>query len=180
MSSVLSGWSIDPDVDTRTTLGRMARLVQKALMRPETIYAANQVIAAVNARDTSSQIGAIRSYMTARFRFVGNPLGIDGQMQQIKPAVFMLDDIDARGFTQGACDDAAVLIAALGMANAIEARFRAVAFCEANGACAADAPFSHVITDLYDDEKWVALDVTKPSDLDRPPAVARELIYAVS
>lgn len=180
MSSLLSGWSIDPDVDARTTLGRMARLVQKALMRPATIYAANQVIAVPNARDYPGQIAAIRSFMLRRFRFVGNPLGIDGQMQQIKPAVFMLDDIDARGFTQGACDDAAVLIATLGMASALPARFRAIAFCDSRSACDGTEPFSHVIADLYDGERWVPLDVTKPLDLDRPPLVAREMVYAVS
>lgn len=183
----LDGWSIDTDVDARTTLGRMATMAVRAMSDPSVVHAANQVVAIANSRDYAAQIGAISNFMQHRFRFVGNPIGT----QTIRPPGFtgdprrpgMLEDIDVRGFTQGACDDAAVLIATLGMANALEARFRAVAFCHRSletVVCDSTEPFSHVIADLYDGTDWVPLDVTKPYDLDRAPQIARTLIYNVS
>ncbi len=163
------GWSIDTDVDAKTTLIRMARLATKALNDPAVIYAANNVIAIAHARDYPAQVGAIRAFMNSYFKFVTNPIGT----QTIRPPAFLLNDMQTRGFTQGACDDAALLIATLGMANGIPARFRAIAFGDRS------APFTHVIADLNDGEDWVPLDVTRPYDLSRAPDVARTLTLEV-
>lgn len=179
-------WSIDTDVDARTTLGRMARLCTRAMSQPAVIYAANQVIAECEPRDFPAQIEAIRSFMDLCFKFVPNPLGT----QTIRPpgwttdrrAPGMLQDIERRGFTQGACDDAAVLVATLGMANGMPAQFRAIAFCvRLAGACDPSESYSHVIADLNDGSQWVSLDVTRPHDLGRPSdrEIARTLTYPV-
>lgn len=177
LRAALNGWSIDADVNARTTLGRMARFVQKAILDPQIVYSANRIIAIANSRDYPGQIAAIRAFLMRRFRFVGNPLGA----QAIRTPAFMLLDMAARGFTQGACDDAAVLAATLGTANAIPSRFRAIAFChkKVDGACSPE-PLSHVVADLFDGQEWIPLDVTKPYDMLRAPTIARELIYPLS
>src|SRR5579871_2886771 len=150
MRSAAGRWIIDTDVDAKTTLGRMAKLCDRAMLDPRVIHVANQVISNAPSRDTAAQIAAIRAFMDCSFYFVPNPVGT----QTIRPpgwtgdplAPGMLEDIAARGFTQGACDDAAVLIATLGMANGIEARFRAIAFCYLlNGGCDPTETYTHVI-----------------------------------
>jgi hypothetical protein len=182
-AAVLDRWSIDTDVDAKTTLLRMERMARRAVTAPDVVHSANAIITGARSRDYPAQIGAIRSFMERSFRFVTNPIGT----QTIRPPGYtsnprapgMLQDIEARGFTQGACDDAALLIAVLGMGNGIPARFRAIAFCSA-GECSDTEPFSHVVTDLHDGERWVALDVTRPFDMLRAPEIARELTLIIA
>jgi transglutaminase-like putative cysteine protease len=179
-------WIIDTDVDARTTLGRMAGLVRKALADPRVIHVANVVVMNAAPRDVDAQIREIYEFMISSFAFVPNPLGT----QTIRPpgwttvpgAPGMLQDIETRGITQGACDDAAVLIATLGMANGIPARFRALAFClSVDGVCDPLEAFTHVLCDLFDGHDWQELDVTRPTDIERPTAaeIARTLVFDV-
>lgn len=163
-----------PD-DANTTMGYMARLVRRALLDPYVVRRANEVIGAEGARDYPAQVDAIRQYLLAHFKFVDNPIGT----QRIQPPAFLLHDIDARGFTQGACDDAAVLVAALAMANGLPAEFTAYAFGHATGHPAVDnqVPFTHVIAHVFDGQQWDMLDVTRPADLYRLPDVVRTLAY---
>lgn len=180
-------WIIDTDVDARTTLSRMAKLANGVLADPRFIHFANRLIADAGAapRDTAAQIAAINDFLVSSFYFVPNPVGT----QTIRPpgwsrtpgAPGMLEDVLARGFTQGACDDAAVLAAALGMANGLEARFRALAFCYDVGRCDPLEAFTHVIADLWDGYGWVELDVTRPADRARPSSaeIARTLVFPV-
>lgn len=174
MTAAAGGWLIDTDVDARTTLGRMARFVRRAMSQAPVIYASNQVIGGVEPRAHLAQINRITEFLDSYFKFVPNPIGT----QTIRPpgwthnaqAPGMLEDIEARGYTQGACDDAAVLAATLGMANGLPARFRALAFNDRTDPTNRDAPFSHVVADLLDDSTgdWYPLDVTRPLDLERP------------
>lgn len=180
-------WIIDTDVDAKTTLGRMAKLCDRAMLDARVIHAANQIISSAAPRDTDGQIDAIREFMNCSFYFVPNPVGT----QTIRPpgwtddplAPGMLQDVQVRGFTQGACDDAAVLIATLGMANGIEARFRAIAFCYVlDGQCDPTEAYTHVIADLFDGGQWCELDVTRPKDIARPTSsdIAKQMVYIVS
>lgn len=181
----MTQWIIDTDVDARTTLGRMARLCEKAMREPAVIHVANRIISSAAPRDTSGQIEALRAFMDRSFYFVPNPIGT----QTIRPpgwtksaaAPGMLEDIERRGFTQGACDDAAVLIATLGMANGMPARFRAIAFCYLLGRCDPTEAYTHVIADLFDGQAWHELDVTRPADVARPCAaeISRTMVYDV-
>jgi hypothetical protein len=92
----------------------------------------------------------------------------------------MLHDIATKHMVLGACDDAAVLAAALGMAVALEARFTAYAFGHPTGTLAdRSAPFTHVITSLFDGQGWQLLDVTRPEDMTRLPEVIRTLTVDV-
>lgn len=176
MTAAAGDWIIDTDVDAKTTLGRMARLVTRAMTQPPVIYAANQVIGGIPPRATVDQIARITEFLDSYFKFVPNPIGT----QTIRPpgwtgnerAPGMLEDIEARGYTQGACDDAAVLAATLGMANGLPARFRALAFSDRNDPMArgSTAPYTHVVCDLLDENTgdWYPLDVTRPLELERP------------
>lgn len=176
-----AGWIIDTDVDAETTLGRMAKLARRAMLDPNVIYVANQVVAPAPSRDVQAQIESIYQFMDSSFVFVPNPL----TTQTIRPpgwtgkplAPGMLEDVATRGFTQGACDDAAVLVATLGMANGIPARFRAIAFTQED-----PDSYTHVIADLFDGEHWRELDVTRPDDRAQltDDDVAKSLIYNVS
>jgi hypothetical protein len=181
-------WIIDTDVDARTTLGRMAKMCDKAMLEDRVIHAANAVIVPfATSRDVPAQIEAIRQFMGCSFYFVPNPIGT----QTIRPpgwtkpprAPGMLQDVEARGFAQGACDDAAVLIATLGMANGIPARFRAIAFCYlVDGRCDPTETYTHVIADLFDGDDWCELDVTRPADRARPSdaEIAKTMFYEVT
>lgn len=169
-------WLIDSDVDARTTMLRMAKFCHKAMLDSYVVRTANDVIRVARSRDYSFQIAAISAYMQEHFVFVNNPVGV----QLIRDPRSMLLDIMERGTTQGACDDAAVLIATLGMANGIYARFRALAFCyQLLGQCDRSATYSHVITDLFNGSEWQELDVTKPFDQSRRTDVVRTLTLDV-
>lgn len=178
--SPAAGWIIDTDVTAETTLGRMAKLARRAMLDPNVIYVSNQIVAPAAARDVVAQIESIYDFMDSSFSFVPNPIGT----QTIRPpgwtgrqlAPGMLEDVGARGFTQGACDDAAVLIATIGMANGIPARFRAIELSDDPGA------YTHVVADLYDGAHWRELDVTRPDDRAQltDDDVVKSLVYNVS
>jgi len=168
----LTGWQVFTPDDAMSTMKLMEKQILRSLKDPFVIHTANEVIAGAQPRDYPSQIDAIRSYLETYFYFVDNPIGL----QKIQPIAYMLHDIAQRGMTQGACDDAADLVAALGMANGIAARLTAYAFGIKNaGVSPTDVPFTHVIADLYDGQRWVMLDVTRPDDMHRLPDVLRTL-----
>lgn len=165
-----AGWTIDADPNAERTLQKMAALCHAAMSNAYIVRYANEIIAAARPRDYRAQIGAIRLFGRSWFRFVDNPVGV----QRVRTPLDMITDVETIGYVQGACDDAAVLMATLGMADGIAARFRAVAF--AHRAAPDDSvPFSHVIADLFAGDGWDALDVTKPDDLQRPPHIVRTL-----
>lgn len=166
--SVGAGWVIDASPNAQDTLQQMAHLVRQALRDGAVVRYANEIIENTRPRDYPAQVEAIRLFGEQYFKFVNNPIG----EQRIRTPRDMIQDIESKGFAWGACDDAAVLLATLGMADALPARFRAVAFGR-TVAGDATAPLSHVIADLWDGHSWCALDVTKPYDMLRSPAIVR-------
>jgi transglutaminase-like putative cysteine protease len=170
-----AGWTIDQDPNAQRTLSTMAKFVHAAMADPYIVRYANEIIAAARPRDYRAQIGAIRLFGRSWFRFVDNPVGV----QRVRTPLDMITDVETIGYVQGACDDAAVLMATLGMANGLEARFRAVAFAH-RSAPDDSVPFSHVIADLFAGDGWDVLDITKPDDLQRPPHVVRTLTMDLS
>lgn len=172
--SAFSGWTLDATPHARETMRDMAKLCRRAMVNPFIVRYANEIVAADRPRDVSAQIETLRQFGERWFRFVNNPIGV----QRIRTPLDMIRDIEALGYVQGACDDAAVLEATLGMANGIPARFRAVAF-STRAVPDNSAPFSHVIADLDDGIAWQPLDITKPDDLLRLPHIVRELTLIV-
>jgi hypothetical protein len=162
-------WVLDNAPTALGTMQTMAQMVYHALTQPAVVRYANSLIENTRSRDYAHQIACVRMFMEQYFRFLNNPVGI----QRIKPPQDMLCDIETKGFTWGACDDAAILVATLGMANALRAQFRAVAF--GHRGPDATAQLSHVICDLSNGQDWVPLDITKPYDMLRAPHIVKTL-----
>jgi transglutaminase-like putative cysteine protease len=164
-----SGWVFDTNVDAATTMQRMAAKVRDCVSHSkDVIDTANNIVSVVPPRDIHGQIQAIYDWLLRRFRFVSDPVNVE----LLRDPAEAIKRINARGFTQGDCDEAAMLSAALGISNGIPARFRALAF-------AARAPYSHVIADLRDnDGTWYPMDITRPQGF-TPPPVARSLTVMV-
>lgn len=156
----LSGWSFGTNESALSTMQHMAKRVRGCLNSREVIATANEVVAPVRPRDRSAQIHAISDWLLRRFRFVSDPIGIE----LLRDPAAALDSARRRGFTQGDCDEAAMLAASLGMANGIPARFRALAFSQ-------NAPYTHVIADLHDGHRWTPVDITKPQGMIAPDPV---------
>jgi len=162
-----SGWSFGTAESASATMKKMAKRVRGCLQSREVIENANRIIAPVRSRDKRAQIHAIDTWLSRRFRFVADPIGVEllrDPAEAIRSAV-------KNGYTQGDCDEAAMLAASLGMANGIPARFRALSFTP-NG------PYTHVIADLFAGGEWVPLDITKPQGM-IVPAPTRTLTLAV-
>ena len=134
------------------------------------VQTANNIVSGVAPRDTNGQIQALASWLDAHFRYLSDPVGVELLRD---PGGAMLE-IRQRGFTQGDCDEAAMLAAALGMANGIPARFRALGFYTRT------APYSHVVCDLLGaNNRWIPVDITKPASMEVPPTPTRTLVQMV-
>jgi transglutaminase-like putative cysteine protease len=167
-TALLSGWSFGTNESALATMRNMAKRARSCVRSKEVIDTANRIISVVPSRDRVAQIDAIREWLSQHFRFVSDPIGVE----LLRDPAEAIQRINRGGFTQGDCDEAAMLGAALGMANGISARFRALAF-------ARNAPYTHVIADLIDDNgHWCALDITRPQGFIAPDA-ARTLTLTV-
>lgn len=151
-----SGWSFGTNESAISTMRHMAGRVRDCVRNSrDVIETANDVVSVVPPRDTDSQIAVIGEWLTRRFRFLADPIGVE----LLRDPAGAIQRIRARGFTQGDCDEAAMLSAALGMANGIRARFRALSFGE-------NAPYTHVVADLLGrGARWHPMDITKPQGL---------------
>lgn len=164
------GWVFATDEDAATTMNKMASQVRDCLRKSrELIQTANDIVAPLPPRDKRSQIDAIWDWLLHRFRYVADPIGVE----LLRDPAGSIHEINTRGYTQGDCDEAAMLAASLGMANGIPARFRSLAFG------APDAPYTHVIADLAPgDGKWYPIDITKPQGFIAPDP-SRTLLLTV-
>lgn len=135
-----------------------------------TIQTANNVVRGAAPRNRVAQIDAIRDWLDRTFRYVNDPIGVE----LLRDPATQFRQIRQLGYTQGDCDEAAMLSAALGMANGIPARFRALAFYSAT------APYTHVVADLQgQDGIWYPVDITKPPGMEHPPTPTRTLTMVV-
>lgn len=165
-----SSWSFDTNADVLITLRRMRQRVRSCLSQSvASVQIANRVIAAVPQHDTVAQITAIRNWLDSVFRYVNDPVGVE----LLRDPAQQLTEIARQGYTQGDCDEAAMLFAALGEANGISARFRALAFYRD------DAPYTHVVADLLGPDGWYPGDITKPATMEHPPTPTRTLLVTV-
>lgn len=166
-----SSWVFDTDSSVSRTLRRMRQKVRDCISRDAyTIQTANAVVSAVTPRNRVEQIGAIESWLDNAFRYVNDPIGVE----LLRDPAQQFREIRTKGYTQGDCDEAAMLSAALGMANGIPARFRALGFY------VPDAPYTHVVADLQDNSGlWHPIDITKPPGMTHPPTPTRTLLQAV-
>lgn len=124
------------DREAARTLDRMAALAYAAVQDPSVLTAARRIVARVDGRDEKGQAREIRAYLSRGLRFTRDPY----RMELLTEPAVHLSNIGRDGYTQGDCDDAATLGAALAMAVGLPVELHAVAFDRAG------APYSHVIT----------------------------------
>lgn len=162
-----SGWTFATNQDAATTMKQMrAKVLNTLRTSREAIAMANRIVAPVAPRDKRSQVDSISDYMAHHFRFVADPVGVE----LLRNPTDSIHELRTLGYTQGDCDEAAMITAVFGMANGIPARFRSVAF---------GGPFVHVMTDLAPgDGLWYPIDITKPPGF-MPPDPSRSLILPV-
>lgn len=113
----------------------------------------------VSGTRTSEELALrIRRWLERYVRFLHDPDGIE----LIRTPELMLATIDCYGLAEGDCDDVAVLGAALGMAQGLDATYVLLGFTDAE-------PFEHVYTELETDAGPVELDTTRPAQM--PPGL---------
>jgi transglutaminase-like putative cysteine protease len=168
--SIPSGWHFSSGSDAMRTAKKMAAVTRSAVSRNARLIAfANRV--GRTARPYSDPVGTIskiRFWMDRNFNFMNDPLGVES----LKSPVVLLEEVEATGSAQGDCDEAAMLVAAFGVANGLPARFRVLSFGPGE-------PFSHVLTDLYANGDWHPVDPTKPPNMSPGTNIYRQFTVAV-
>lgn len=98
-------------------------------------------------------VASFRDWLTVSVVPTPDPEGTE----VVRTPSYMLEDIQARGWTRGDCDDVATLAAAIGLAAGFPARFTLYAFGNS-------LPYSHVFCELYTMcAGWLELDVHRPA-----------------
>jgi transglutaminase-like putative cysteine protease len=158
---VTVGWIPPGGLGTVATLQRMRQLVTASLVKPRVVQTARAITAECPERDGRCRALLIRRWLDEHLRFVPDPRGVE---LVVTPEV-LLEQIERGYYTQGDCDDAAVLGAALAKAIGLRARFVVLGFLERQG------PWRHVYAAVQvGPSVWVDLDVTRPPDWRRAPA----------
>ena len=131
----------------------MRALVRASLVDPVVRGKAVELASGERPGHSGRIVSALEGYGRAVFHFTRDPHGVE----LLHTPAWMLREIAQRGKTYVDCDDAALLLAALGEAVGIPARFVAVAFFDRA------APYSHVWVELFDGRGWRILDPTRGS-----------------
>ena len=169
---VSSGWTFETGAEAGRTMRRMSDHVRGALNGNADVVRFANVVAAplLPYANQRAVVRRIREWFRNVFSFVNDPVG----RELLRPPVSLIADAQAVGTVIGDCDEAAMLAATLGMANGLPARFRALAFDFD------DAPFTHVVTDLFADGAWLCVDPTKPPNMRPGRRATREFVVPVS
>ena len=139
------------DDGIRDTLYAMWALARQSLTSPEIRRTAVDIAAGEAPGRLAAIVTALDLWARDRFHFMRDPYRIE----QLHRPEWMLAQMRERGKILVDCDDAALLMAALGESIGVAARFVAVAFFDPR------ADFSHVWTELYDGHGWRVIDPTR-------------------
>lgn len=143
---------------TKTTLDRMAELVNGALAVPEVRDQVVGILAGCAGRDYRCQLATLRAWLAAHFRFLRDPFGVE----YLQAPAYQLARIHRDGVTRGDCDDAAILAGALLKTAGFPARFVALGFFPRK-------VYSHVYTEALHAGRWWEFDITRPLALPKLP-----------
>lgn len=132
------------------------------------LTASREIVADIEARNTTGQAYAVRDFLSARLRFLSDPVDIE----VLETPESMLKTIATRGYAMGDCDNAAVLSAALLKSIGIRCRFVILGFTKPN------APYQHVYTEAFTPAGWVDMDTTAPAG-GTPPTITRRYVMEV-
>lgn len=148
------------DDGIKDTLYAMYHLVRESLTDPVVRGTAVTIAAQEAPGRLGPIVSALNSWALGAFHFMRDPF----RKEQLHKPIWMLGQLRERGRIYVDCDDAAILMAALGEAVGVPARFVAVAFFDPR------ADFSHVWTELHDGTGWRVIDPTRgdqPLDMRR-------------
>lgn len=146
------------DAGTAQTLYAMRQIVRESLTVPVVRLTAVGIASREAPGRLSAIVSALDAWAHEAFHFMRDPY----QVEQLHRPDWMLAQWRTRGKIYVDCDDAAILLAALGEAVGVPARFVAVAFFDRR------ADYSHVWTELWDGDGWRILDPTRGAQpLDR-------------
>jgi transglutaminase-like putative cysteine protease len=145
------------DRGARKMVRVMADEARAAIRNPLTIRTVETITPP--GANPADRIFFIREWLRERFIFSPDPHGIE----LLRTPDYSLNRILQEGETRGDCDDLAVLVAALGIAAGLPARFVLFAFGER-------LPFSHVFCELFAEcTGWQEFDLTRPAQM--PPGM---------
>lgn len=139
----------------------MRALVHRAVRDPIVQAWAKEVAAGATPME---QVRALDTWLRTHFVFRDDPRKVHGIVLEdflIDPRVAVARD-RAGQLVEGDCDDAAMLVATVGLAVGLRATFRAVGFDGSFG------PLSHVFTVLHWDGQGVRVDTTRPWGVSLP------------
>jgi transglutaminase-like putative cysteine protease len=136
---------------TRETLRVMGAIARDGA-HDRRMQAAAAVMAGESIRAGGDPVQMLRGldwWIRQHFRYTP-----DGEIETVKTADVMLDEIQQDGFFRGDCDDVATFLASMAGALGMKARFIAIR-TESN-----DPDFLHVFVEIRTPAGWVRLDPT--------------------
>lgn len=143
----------DSESSTTLTLEVMAALAHQGGRSLLLQQAARHIVGS----GSVDSVGAIRAFLLRHVRFTADPL----EVELITTPELQVQQIAARGYISGDCDDIAVLAAALGLAAGLTVRFVVLSFSDLG-------PWEHVYTEIRQGGAWLELDTSRALQ-DIPP-----------
>lgn len=130
----------------------MAAAVRDSVLQPDVVETAARIVSGAGGGDAG--LLALWTWVRRHFRFQEDP--VDHEL--LRYPAYQLERIREGGRVYGDCDDAALLVGALGYAAGYPARFVVVAYGPFSG-------YEHVWTELLGPTGWVGFDVTGAEEL---------------
>lgn len=95
--------------NTDATIQKMYELIQgpRGEQSLKVRLTVEEIIRGVRPRDRLSQLGAIYNWFNRRYHFVNDPI----QVELVKDAERIIEEIESRGIAVGDCDDASIFLA---------------------------------------------------------------------
>lgn len=133
----------------RDTLHLMRRIVRASVAQPIVRLSAVQIVQGTGF-NVAQQLTLLRQFIQQHTEFLRDPRGVE----LLHTPAYLLTQISEVGTVAGDCDDIAMLVAALGMAVGLRARFVVIGQRE----------LEHVFTMLASPHSgtWEAFDPTRP------------------
>lgn len=149
------------------TLAAMRALVYQAAADPYVRAWGVEIARSVPARNLAALAGGIRQFLVEHVTYLDDPVGVE----LVHAPARLLEEIGARYYVTGDCDDVATLGAALGAAVGLPSRFVVLSFGGPGD------PFAHVYAELWTGGGWVELDTTAQlGEVQRAAIISRRLI----
>jgi len=135
----------------KQTLEIMRELVHQAKKRHAIRILALRITKNINQKDYTKEIKKIFHFVQRKIRYVKDIRGHE---------TLQIPEVTVK-MRQGDCDDKSILIASLLESIGFKTRFVAVGFVPKK--------FSHVYTEVFLKNKWIALETTEPWEIGRKP-----------